>query len=429
MASHTFHLSGFIRRNDNNVGVHGIRVEAWAADRHCDKSTPAEPALPLGWALSNRDGSYHIDLPAGDAACCDCPAVYIVLRDRDCRIVHDGCADRRCCTPGQPLRLDIGIAPQALWWHLARPLSWERIDEPLLPVRVMQEIEDALELLRADGVAADVATLRLAVCATPSIEGFDRVLLDAWGTLQGDLDAARRYREVLDALGGEAAGCCKSTSPLAAEVEQLFAGACEQPLPAACQPPAPCEPCGADDCYEGGCSCGAPFLSQHKVLLLLAAALHLACNDEAVAKRHVLTLLEQFCRFATLGALHAASQSALLGDAAGRAHARDLLELLCRRCGGVDERSSCTPRQPPGCAPCLDPELMRCLREAIVQWCHIHCWNICEVRPPRACAGEEILIVGCGFGHRPGQVVFRSQGGDTPTLPQAKVTAWCDDRI
>lgn len=433
MASQTFHLSGFIRRSDNNLGVQGIRVEAWGADKGCDKTIAAEktagPAQPLGWALTNRDGSYHIDLPAGDAACCECPVVYIVLRDRDCRLIHDGCADRRCCTPGQPLRVDIAIAPQALWWHLARPLIWERIDEPLLPVRVMQEIEDALELLRADGVATDVAALRLAVCATPSIEGFDRVLLDAWGTLQGDLDAARRYREVLDALGGEAGGCCKIASPFAAEVDQLFAGACDAPPPTECQPPAPCEPCGADDCCEGGCSCGAPFLSQHKVLLLLAAALHLACNDEAVAKRYVLTLLEQFCRFATLGALHAASLSALLGDVAGRAHARDLLELLCRRCGSADERTSCTPRQPPGCAPCLDPELMRCLREAIVQWCRIRCWSICEVRPPRACAGEEILIVGCGFGHRPGQVVFRSQGGNTPSTPPAQITAWCDDRI
>ncbi len=62
----------------------------------------------------------------------------------------------------------------------------------------MQEIEDALELLQLKGVPKDVASLDLAVCVTPPIEGFNRLLLDAWGTLQGDQHSAQRYREVLD---------------------------------------------------------------------------------------------------------------------------------------------------------------------------------------------------------------------------------------
>ncbi len=421
MSDRIFHVLGKIIRSDNHQGVLGLRVEAHDADA-ADKAV-------LGFGLTNRDGSYHIDLPVGDAACCDCRNIHITVRDRDCRLIYDGCADRRCCEKGQQLTLDHAIEAQALWWHLGRPLAWDRIDEPLVPVRVMQEIEDALELLRSEGASPDIATLAHAVCATPPIEGFDRVLLDAWGALQGDLDAARRLRDILDALCGDAAGCRQPASPFAEQIDKLFAGACDTPPALECQPPAPCAPCNdSGDCGEG-CACGAPFLSEEKVLLLLVAALHVACADEAVAKRYVALLLEQFCRFSALGALHAASLKALLGDAASKAHARDLLEMLCRQCGVADAKSACKPRRPPDCcAPCLDDNLARCLREAIEQWCRIRCWSVCEVRPPRACPGEEILIVGCGFGHRAGSVSFRGKAGAS-TQPAGQIKAWCDDRI
>ena len=420
MSGQVLHLSGRITRSDNGDGVFGLRVEARDAD--------APGKSMLGFGLTNRDGSYHIEIPAGDAACCDCPNVYVTIRDRDCRVIHDGCADRHCCEHGKPLTIDVALAPQTLWWHHSRPLAWERIDEPLVPVRVMQEIEDALELLRGEGLPPELASLRLAVCATPPIEGFDRVLLDAWGALQGDLDAARRYRETLNALCGDAAGCCKSVSPFAERIDELFSSACDTPHATECEPPAPCAPCACGECGES-CACGAPFLSEDKMQLLLVAALHVACGDETVAKRHLALLLEQFCRFETLGALHAASLEALLGDAASKTHARDLLELLCRRCGLKTDKSGCAPRHPLDCCTaCLDPHVARCLRAAIEQWCRIRCWKVCEVRPPRACPGDEIVIAGCGFGPRAGRVLFHGHGGG-PSQLNGQVKSWCDDRI
>jgi len=424
MATTQFELSGRVTRSDTQQGVHGVRVEAWDAE-HSSKRR-------LGMTLTNRDGSYHIDLRGDrtDADRCECPKVYLKLRDRDCRLIHDGCADRRCCEPGQPLRIDVALAPQALWWHLSRPLSWERIDGPLLPIRVMQEIEDGLELLHSGGLPQDLASLKLAVCATPPIEGFDRLLQDAWGALQGDPNAAQRYREVLDALCGTEGACCGEHSPFASEVDALFEGACAEPPATECKEPAPCAPCTSEECAEGDCSCGALFISNEKALLLAMATLHVACSKQAVAKRYLQVLLGQLCRFATLGALHTALLKSLLGDDAVKAHARDLLELLCARCSPTQDRSSCTPRHPPGCCvPCLDPQLARCLREVVEQWCRIHCYHVCEVRPPRACPGEEILIVGCGFGERPGKVVFRGQGGTSIASPSVAAKSWCNDRI
>jgi hypothetical protein len=415
------YLTGRISRKDNQQGVHGVRVEAWDADRDSER--------PLGVAITNRDGSYRIDLrhDAGDSHCCDCPDVYIKLRDRDCRLIYDGCADRRCCKPGEPLRIDVAVAPEALWWHLSRPLSWERIDGPLVPVRVVQEIEDALELLRADGLPSDLGSMKLVVCATPPIEGFDRILQDAWGALQGDLQAAQRYREILEALCGSDRACCDSHVPFASQVDALFEGACAGPPTTECKEPDPCAGCPPEGC-EADCSCGASLISDDKVLMLAMAALHVACGKEVIAKRYIQVLLGQLCRFATLGALHAASLKALLGDSAAKEHVRDLLELLCMQCGPLPEKSGCTPRHPLDCCvPCLDRGLVDCLKEAIRSWCDIHCYLVCEVRPPRACPGEDILIVGCGFGDRPGRLVFRGQGGTDNRFVAAK--SWCDDRI
>ena len=128
------------------------------------------------------------------------PQRVLKLRDRDCRLIYDGCADRRCCEPGKPLRIDVALAPEALWWHLSRPLSWERIDGPLVPMRVMQEIEDGLELCMPVDCRTRPASLKLAVCATPPIEGFDRLLQDAWA--HSKRPHAPALREVLDALCG-----------------------------------------------------------------------------------------------------------------------------------------------------------------------------------------------------------------------------------
>ena len=423
MAIVQFELMGKVTRSDNQQGVHGVRVEAWDAEHTSER--------PLGVALTNRDGSYEIDLRGDNTAtaCCECPEMYIKLRDRDCRLIYDGCADRRCCEPGEPRRIDVALAPQALWWHLSRPLSWESIDEPLVPLRVMQEIEDALELLQAGGLPTNIASLKLAVCATPSIEGFDRVLQDAWGALQGDPQAAQRYREILDALCGTEEACCGERVPFGTEVGALFAGACDEVPPVDCKEPESCAPCTPAQCAADDCGCGPPFLSDDKVLLLAMATLHVACGKQVLAKRYLQVLLGQFCRFETLGALHAASLKALLGDATARAHARDLLELLCAQCPATQDKSGCTPRHPPSCCvPFINPDLARCLREVVKHWCNIHCYHICEVRPLRACPGDEILIVGCGFGAWPGRVVFRGKAGASAS-PAVAAKSWCDDRI
>lgn len=426
MSRSTYIINGGITRTDTNAGVHGLYVEAWDDDLRCDTF--------LGTDLTNEDGAFSIRFCLADLDdCCDaCPRVYLKVRDRDCRVIYDGCLDRLCCEPGTPHTINVALPPETLWWHFSSPLSWRHIGGPLVPPNVFDEIDEAVDLLVSRGTPASVADVRLAVCATPSIEVFDRVLDDAWATLQGDLAAAARYHDVLKALCAAQNGCCRDHTPFESEVEAIFRTSCpDDESPEKCRESKPCVeplPCGEEAC-ACGCSCDPALISNDKAILLLMAALHVSCGNIETAKRYVLTLLDQLCRFEMLGALHRASVRAVLGDKASLTHVRDLFEFLCSSCAPADLRTACPVHHPLNCCDtCLDERLVRCLRQAVETWCQIDCYCVTAVKPPRACPGEEIVIVGKGFGDEPGRVVFRQTGG-VQAGPEVKARTWCDDRI
>jgi hypothetical protein len=427
MSRPTYEISGRVTRSDTNDGVHGLRVEAWD-DELC-------PDTYLGGDLTNRDGYFFIRFcaPRSEESCDPCPRVYLKIRDRDCRLIHDGCADRLCCDAETQQTIDVALSPETLWWHVSRPLSWQRPGEPLLPAEVFDEIHEAVELLASAGAPASVADLRLAVCATPAIELFGRVLDDAWAALQGDLAAASRYRDVLKALCAAQAESCRGNTPYEPDVDAIFREYCgAKPSPEKCQELKPCEeprPCDQEGCSCSGSSCDPPLVSDEKAVLLLMAALHVACNHTETAKRYVLALLDHLCRFEILGALHRASVKAILGDKRSRAHLRNLLEFLCSSCAPGERHCGCPVHRPLECCDaCLDERLERCLREAVAAWCCIECYCVIEVKPPRACPGDEIVIIGKGFGDKPGRVVFREKGG-LDAGPAVEPRSWCDDRI
>ncbi|HSE37833.1 MAG TPA: hypothetical protein VLG74_11060, partial [Blastocatellia bacterium] len=424
MSRTSFTVTGRITRKDTNAGVHGLRVEIWDDELSPDKH--------LGSGLTNRDGYFHIRFCLPDSAeCCDpCPRVYVKVRDRDCRVIYDGCADRHCCEPGTSKTINLALAPETLWWHLARPLSWQRISEPLIPKIVFQEVEEAVDLLAAAGTPSSVADLSVAICATPAIEVFDRVLDDAWAALQGDLAAAARYRDILKALCAAQSNCCCEHAPFESEVENIVSDVCgEKRSPHDCKDLKPCEephPCDDGAC---GCSCDAPLVSEEKAIMLLMAALQVACNNTETAKRYLLALLDQLCRFEMLAGLHRASARAVLGDKKSLEHVRDLFEFLCSTCEPGEHRRGCPVHRPLACCEtCLDERLAKCLRQAVEAWCCIDCYCVSDVRPPRACPGDEIVIIGKGFGDESGTVVFRQSGG-VNAGPSVEPKSWCDDRI
>ena len=352
MSHYVFHLSGRITRSDSGQGVRGLRVEVWSA---------TTPALATGFGVTNRDGSYHIDLPGGR---------YRLLRlprsTSRCAIATAASFTMAARTGVAASRVSrsrsTSLWRRALWWHLSRPLSWERIDEPLVPVRVMQEIEDALELLHAEGIAADLASLKLAVCATPPIEGFDRVLLDAWGALQGDLDAARRYREILDALVWRCRACCTSKSPFASEVACCSRMPARPPAPSAIRPnrarPPPrgvrrrdvlaARPSSQN---RRCCCCSSRRCTWHAATTPSPSAMSRCCSSSSAASKRWARCMRHRSRRCSATSRRKPTR-AICSSCCAAAAARARLEVLY-------------PAPPPGCCTPASTRRARCLREAV----------------------------------------------------------------
>jgi hypothetical protein len=459
----TYIITGRITRRDTNEGVHGLQVEAWDEDLRCDDC--------LGSDLTNRDGSFRIVFREEDFSepFEGRPEVYLKIRDRDLRLIFDTRSDKCRCEPGKVTEFNLSLVPDILWWHFSRPVSWERPVEPLVPAEIIDEIEEAVELLVPVGAPDHVARLKAVLCAIPLIEVFDQILEDAWRTLQGDLEAAARYRDILEALCSINACACCETAGYVETLDRIFDKEWrnEPGEDSPCVTPGCCPDnhgpdcgCGKEhgpDCKCGrkhdpdcncakkedpGCGCGKEhaatpccpckeaLIPDDKVVILVMAALQLSCGHAGTAKAYTKAILDQICRFELLGALHRSGTKALCGDTRAQDHFRDLVELIGTTCSTEDGTLPTFPKRHPlcCCGACLDEELECCIRDAVRAWSGICCYTVSELRPPRACPGDELVICGDCFGGSAGKVIFRQKGGFGPG-PVVSPESWCDDKI
>jgi hypothetical protein len=434
MSNATYILTGHVTRKDTGVGIHGLHVEAWDDDLLCDDC--------LGSDLTNSDGSFSVVFRAADfkEKFEGKPEVYLKIFDRDCRLIYDTRDDRRSCHPAEPLRFEISLVADTLWWHFSRPVSWNRPDGALVPAKVMDEIEEAVEWLASSGQVGYTAGLDAVLCSDPPIHLFDNIVQDAWDTLQGDLEAAGRYRDVLEALCAWEAGecCCGNDDCYHKLIKSIFRDewkdkprkrkkcVCSQKHRKKKK-----EPCdeGKPD-KDVPCPCQESLISVEKATILFTAALHISCGHRKTARTYLLALLGQLCRFEYLGALHRAAVPALCGDQKAQDHFRDLVEFMGTECQVEERRRSRFPVRDPLCCCeiCLPSELEQCLRDAVRAWSQITCYTVSKVDPARACRGEEIVIFGEGFGDVAGWVTFR-QKGSLEFGPVAQPSDGCDDRI
>jgi hypothetical protein len=318
------------------------------------------------------------------------------------------------------------LAPEVLWWHKQCGESWQRPNDPLIPLKVFDEIEEALESIyhskrnRLDKLNNCIQH------AVPSIVNFDNLIRDAWDTLSGDLSAAERYKDFLELICAESKQqcCCNSSGSYSQFIDGLFVdreAACDSEvccIESSEEEPCPSEPVCNDEKPEPLCPCKKSVITKDKAAILLMAVLHVSCQHQATAKRYLLSLLDQFCRLEFLGSLHRSAIKALCGDKASSEHFRDLLEVLVEHC----ECGFCC------CETCLDESLADCLRDMVANWCSIECYRVTDIIPPQACPGETIKICGTGFGKQPGHIQFREKGGLGPG-PMVSADRWCDSQI
>jgi len=407
-------VSGRVTRTDTGAGVHGLRVEAW--------STCCRDPQCLGGDPTTADGAYRVHIGSKD--CCDtCRGsreVCVKVRDRDGRLIHDNCSEGCTCPQETPAVIDVALPPEALWWHLSRPLSWQSPSSSLIGDNVLAEITEAILTLLPAECADAIA------CAVPPLQRFEGVLADAWATVQGDLAAAGRYRDVIEALCGSRCDC-GAVQTFEATLQTVLDEEWSRPAPTGCPEPddpapEPTDAPGHCDCgpdHAPGCPCRPAVVARDTVIVLMMAALQLACGHAPTAVRYGAVVLDQICRFETLGALHRAASRALWGDERSLRHLRDLVEFAREHCG---EHGPCC------CGVCLPAELEDCIRDAARAWNTVRCYTVTEIRPPRACPGDPVVICGKGFGPDPGTVVFRQHGSIHPG-PIAKPAGWCDTRI
>ena len=143
MNNFPFEIYGKIRRKDTSQGIHGLLVEAWDKDILCDDC--------LGQDYTNLDGSFCIYFTEKDfkEPFEGYPEVYLLIKDCEGRIIYDTRKDTCTCLPGEPLEFNLELVPDILWWHYSRPLSWECLDEALINDKIIDEIEEALLMIRA----------------------------------------------------------------------------------------------------------------------------------------------------------------------------------------------------------------------------------------------------------------------------------------
>lgn len=417
-------IRGRIIRGDSGDGIHGLSVAVWCGNG-CQM-------VVAGIAVTGRDGRFAICDECGlcdNASSCD---IHLVITDCTGRIIHDTREECSGCSAGRSDETDVVLVPDVLWWHLKCCESWACPGDALVPARIIDEIEEAFEHIARD---RQYHVHELSDClrrSVPAVVGFGSILDDACAALEGDLDAAARYRDFLQVICADAATacCCGTDSSFAALLDDLWGDAAQlspsedqgtehdaDALEAEPQAVAATTDCCKDAKSDPKCPCAPTVVDHDRALAAMIAALHVACGHGPTARVYLGALLDQLCRLEFLGALHRAAVGASCGDHRAIAHFRDLVEILLRRCG------------PACCCPsCLDERLTECLRAAVAAWAEVECYRVVRVQPERACPGDRIRICGENFGCVPGRVVFfGKQGQDTD--PTVEPDLWCENRI
>lgn len=430
MSTQTRQLIGRILLSENDQPIHGLLVKAWMIFG-TEWNSGSQCKYPLGCDLTDQNGIYRLGFDESmfseDCKCKGHLEIRLKIYDRDGHEIHQTHKKIEDCPPDGAFRVDLFLDRMALEEHLSRPLSWDCPDEPLVPGTVMDEIEEAAEVLASRDGAGPHSALNALLCAKPSLTLFDNILQDACKTLDGDLRAADRYRDVLDAICAcRTDSCCADEGAYAVVIDAILDEECDADpcKPVKLENKSPC----CDD--QGACPEPASLVSGDKASILVMAAFHIACGHKDTARAYVLAIVDQLCRLQFLGALHRAAVDTLCEVPHSEAHFRDLLAFLGSKCTSAAHNYPyvTTTSSLPCCENCLDPALEYCIRDAYRNWCAVTCYKITKVNPSRACPGDKIIICGCGFGDIPGRVRFIEQGGMQPG-PLVEAESWCNNRI
>ena len=370
-------LTGSVLRGSRSgPGVPGLRVELRVAT--------AGGLRVAGRTVSDREGRFTLPAPAPGAA-----RIELAYIDRTGAVVH---VDPLSTRGRGALRARSVVARAALAEHEASPILLERVDGPLVDTDAMLAgLSQVLEGISPAGTPLHDRLMLGARCPLPPLALTTHLYGDAFGVLEGDVEATRRFLDTLDTL-----------PPLPIDAAAARRGPCGGHRHVGAAGPLPAR--GAAD---------APLIPRERALPVIAAAAYLERTGlfgTDLTRRAIVPLchIERFGGLVTLG-LQAASEPRAL-----------------QRLQGVLELGFPFPECPPPTIPEFPPLVecephLPCLENALEAFEGARGYVISAVSPAVACPGDTIVITGAGFGTTPARVRF---GGVTTTA-----TSWSDTSI
>lgn len=332
------------------------------------------------------------------------------------------------------MNLNIALDDKSLLIHLREPTGLTAPAGGVLPEQLVKDVLRAFQILvprdnpdRFDTLQANF------LCPMPPLVDFKEIVTDATKVLNGDLEAAQRYRDML-ANFSHWDGIDPARE---ARLDQLHAEA------------------SLDGSYiermidhlestQARTSPGESILAKDTALTLMGAAIAVAGDDLRAALRNTGVLLDQFCGLEPVGPIYRAAEMVLNRTPGGE----DYLEQTMRFFGGEwgpddgPPRPGTKPGPWPG--PCPDPwpplpgdpllpindgrlEAMLCTFLLLNAWREGGTYFIDSILDEHACPGSIITITGQNFGDEPGTVRFRSGGAEL--FIEVDPESWSDTEV
>ena len=387
--------------------------------------------LLVGESLTKADGTASFSFSSQVAAIRKDGSVLVreLIMDRD-GVIVDEAVRARSVKPFETRIITCRLESSSVENHLGRPLHIEPGGMAIDRTALEGDIDRAISGFAVPGSVEFTNFRTVALCPGPPIDLLDELIQDSINVLEGDPTVVQRFAETLEVLverqnvvtgksvrdtsgvpgstvtefelNSNAIDALRPTSDLLNRVIDL-----PQPLKT-----------------SSGLQRAHTLVPREQGAIAMAAAVHVAGENRALALRNLDGVLQSICGFEELGALR---QIGLDGLTNPRSAAR-FRGILGARGGewGPDDGPPIPDLPGVPCDPFL-VEHAQCARDIVESLRNpVPSYTINNIIPVQACAGETIEITGAGFTGDAGKVEFRMRSG---SYLERDADSWTDTRI
>jgi hypothetical protein len=421
VSTKTFQITGRTVISNTSSGIHGLLISL--SNQIGKRQTWG---VTLASVLTQRDGSFTLSLQQLESSRLFKfkPTVHLQVFDRDKKLIYTS-KKSYPVEYGKSVDIQIELSAESLANHLSRPITLAMKGGNLLPREKFGSIQRAIGLLAQRGTPEYAHLISISLCPLPTIDGFENLLEDAWGVLDENFVATRRFRDTLEVLGGVDEASRSTLQPQRDTLEELAKQLTQQ---------------------STDFSAVENLLGREAFIPVILAAGFSARMQPQQLNRYLQTTLDQISAYRPISALYTAAQMALSGGSKELAYFRTVLLGLNRWCGPDNFPFPPDPFPEIPDPSISNPEVLEhwgCTADAVqaIRFLREQVgfpprprpasgeYSIESVTPERACAGETITIRGTGFTSSPGLVRFSGYRGRLSTPIDIAPATWTDTEI